>query len=171
MKFLPTLLITGISLTACHKKDAAPTIDFGPNGGITARDANGNLQSPADPTDWRMQGIWNKQEQDLFKSLSLNLNGNQEGGVKGIELYPNPATNATQLYIEHPGNATQFAHILVNQEYQVVRTLVINVAANGYTFDLGRLKKEETYRLYYVFYSGNTLIEKGHGDIRMANKP
>ncbi|SET80394.1 hypothetical protein [Hymenobacter actinosclerus] len=176
MKFLPALLIVGINLTACHKKDATPTIDFGPNGGITARDNTGYLQGSADPTDWTLDETWNQQEQDLFKDLGFNLNTPAVSGAaqaSRILAWPNPV-GAGQVSVNFESNSpVALSFVVVDARYQVVLPLQtspnlspyhqysLDVSGNG--FRQGKL-----YRLYYVLYDGKILHYKGHGDIKIG---
>ena len=146
---LPILLLSAALFSACQK------VDFGDDGGITERDSTGRPTGHVDESDWSSDAKWKKQELDLFKDLNIDLNGTQLGGVRNMILYPNPGAGSRALNIQQTGSATQFASVVVDRKYKVVRELLKDapVYANGtdYALDFSSLKKGETYRMYYVF--------------------
>ena len=162
---LSVLLLSATLFSTCQK------VNFGADGGITERDNSGVPTGHLDESDWSSDATWKKQELDLFKDLNFDLNGTQQGGVRDIMLYPNPMIKAN-LSVRQTGSATQFAWVVVDRKYKVVRELVkdqpVRPTGIEFFFDLSSLKKGETYRMYYVFYSGTTLVSKGHGDIKTA---
>ncbi|RFP63704.1 hypothetical protein D0N36_18020 [Hymenobacter lapidiphilus] len=172
MKFLPALFITSICLAACHKKDAAPTIDFGPNDGITLRDASGRLQGTSDPTDWTLDENWNQQEQDLFKDLGLNLNATAVGTFSRLVAYPNPITSGQAVFHFVSPAAVECKLVIVNAKYQVVQPVLTAPAVldGAFHYDVrnSNFEQGKRYRLYYIFKNGNTFIAKGHGDIKIG---
>jgi hypothetical protein len=172
MKFLPLLFFAATCLVACKKDNDTPTIDFGPNGGITVRNYFNQPQGATDPTDWTLDGTWNQQEQDLFKELGLNLNGAATGIVSRLSAYPNPVDPDQTVFGFDVPVALTCSFIIVDANYQVVKPLqtftaspnmTVRIYANGNGFQKGKL-----YRLYYVFRNGSTLYYKGHGDIKIG---
>ncbi|MBT2556251.1 hypothetical protein J7E24_00480 [Hymenobacter sp. ISL-91] len=164
---LPVLFLSATLLSACEK------VNFGDDGGITEVDNQGRSTGHVDKSDWGSDATWKKPELDLFKSLDLDLNGTQQGGVRNIALYPNPVATQAAFRIGQTGSATQFAWVVVDRKYKVVMNFVKDVRVSGnvseYIFDFSSLKKGETYRMYYVFYTGTNLVSKGHGDIKMLD--
>ncbi|AII52627.1 hypothetical protein [Hymenobacter sp. APR13] len=172
MKFLPFLFFAVTALVACEKDNDAPTIDFGPNGGITVRDVSNRPTGATDPTDWTLDGTWNQQEQDLFKDLGLDLNAPANGTVSRLSFYPNPATVQAAFQYEAPVAVT-CSFVVVDANYQAVlnrststtastgQTVLLDVS--GSNFQQGRL-----YRLYYVMRNGSALYYKGHGDLKVG---
>ena len=81
-RFLPILFLA--ALLGCSKSDSNPSIDFGPNDGISYRNASNMPSGTQDPTDWTIDGDWNAQEQKLFASLGANLNTSPQGSATYI---------------------------------------------------------------------------------------
>ena len=169
-RFLPILFLA--ALLGCSKSDSNPSIDFGPNDGISYRNASNMPSGTQDPTDWTIDGDWNAQEQKLFASLGANLNTSPQGSATYIGgAFPNPATNAVSFSYQIPGTALSKI-VLVDNAYQVVATFDgPTTASTSYAIALnlnnGNYKKGQRYRLYYVLYNGTALYFKGHGDIRV----
>ena len=93
-KLLILLALAGLA-TACHKDDAEPTIDFGPNNGFTVRLGNNMPGAQIDPTDWTSDPSWNTKEQALFAKLNLPLAAPQlAAGTLETTTYP---THLVQL--------------------------------------------------------------------------
>lgn len=175
MKLIPTLLLVGICLTACSKKDATPTIDFGPNGGIIRRNATSHIQGDPDPTDWTVDGNWNQQEQDLFKDLGLNLNAAPAPASTPIVFaWPNPIEAGKLTFrLETQKTEVTLSYVMVDAKYQVVIPLQTTSTADrfwGFSFDVSgnAFQKGHFYRLYYVMHNGKALYNKGHGDIKIG---
>ena len=173
MKKYLALLSTAALLSNCKSEDTIPQIDFGPNGGITARDNFNRPQGANDPTDWTLDATWNKQEQDLFKDLGVELNGPVTGTLSRISAYPNPVeAGQTVLQLESP-TAVTCSFVVVNASYQEVLPLFTSPAADqswavsldvsGTNFQQGNL-----YRIYYVLRKGTAVYYKGHGDIKIG---
>lgn len=169
MKRYHTLLAfaAGLALvSACEK------VNFGEDGGITEKDTFNRPAGHDDSSDWSSDATWKKQELELFKSLKLNLNGAQQGSVREISFFPNPVTTEAQLSLRQSGGSTRFAWVVVDRKYKVVREYAdeaLSSASTTFSINFSSLKKGETYRMYYVFYTGSTLYSKGHGDIRIAD--
>lgn len=153
-------------LAGCH-----PKIDFGPNEGYEGRDNSNYSVGPDDTTDWISDDKWTKQEQALFDDLPLQLNGPQAGGVRRLSLYPNPAETQAIFSFERTSSLQGMLKI-VDKKHNVVTEHEISASSGslGFSFNVNtlQLKKDAVYRLYYVFYNGNTLHYKGHGDIKIA---
>ncbi|MVN78221.1 hypothetical protein GO988_17975 [Hymenobacter sp. HMF4947] len=171
---MPRLLLIAalLVLAACHKKDTSPTLDFGPDDGISYRSNNGMANGAQDPTDWTSDATWNEQETALFPELSIALNSPQQPTLVGFTYtYPNPASRANWI-LQTNGSAVSYTvtAVLVNRTYQVVKRLEHGNFTGGhvYAFDYAQLglNPNETYRLYYVLFNNNGLLYKGHGDIR-----
>ncbi|WBA40518.1 hypothetical protein [Hymenobacter canadensis] len=170
MKFLPFLFFAATALVACKKDNDAPTIDFGPNGGITVRDTFNYPQGTTDPTDWTLDGIWNQQEQDLFKGLGLDLNVAASGTMSLLSAYPNPVASQVVFEYETPVAVT-CSFVIVDDKYRVVKPLKTSIVQTntGFHFDMSQdFPPGKRYRLYYVFQNGPTLYYKGHGDIKVG---
>ncbi|SDY52726.1 hypothetical protein [Hymenobacter psychrophilus] len=183
MKFFLASLIIIACLSTCQKQDATPTpvpapapvIDFGPNGGITQRDAIGYPQGDPDPTDWTLDDSWNQQEQDLFKELGFNLNTMAISGVKASRVFawPNPVGVGQVRVNFESNNPVALSFVVVDAKYRAVLPLQTSpnlspyrqylLDVSGSTFQQGKL-----YRLYYVLYDGKVLHYKGHGDIKIG---
>ena len=175
MRLFPALLLAGICLVSCTKKDATPTIDFGPNGGITRRNATSHIQGDPDPTDWTVDGNWNQQEQDLFKNLGLILNATPAPASTPIVFaWPNPVEAGKFVFrLETLKTEVMLSYVMVNAKYQVVIPLQTTSTASrfwGFSFDVSSndFKKGQLYRLYYVMHDGKALFNKGHGDIKIG---
>ena len=166
------LLPLALLLGDCSKKNTVPTIDFGPNDGISYRNASNIPLGTQDPTDWTIDGDWNAQEQNLFTSLRANLNTSPQGSATYIGgAFPNPATNAVRFEYQTPGTALSKI-VFVDNNYQVMATFDgPTTASTSYSITInlnnGNYKKGQRYRLYYVLYNGTALYFKGHGDIRV----
>ncbi|RSK45999.1 membrane lipoprotein lipid attachment site-containing protein [Hymenobacter perfusus] len=161
------------SLTACSKKETSPAIDFGPERGITERDASNRSIGPTDPTDWARDETWNEQELGLFK-LPLYLNVTPAVTVQPRNFYPNPAT------IQGGGNfgfygipsGAMLKLVFVDKNYRVANELEygpfsVSDILFHFEFPADKFKPNTTYRVYYVIYSPTqaNLYLKGHGDI------
>ncbi len=180
MKFLPALLIASSCLAACHKKDAMPTIDFGPNGGITQRDASGKLFGTIDTTDWTADTkTWNKQEKALF-NLPVDVNAPYSIRTRPGEFGPNPcrvnSTAGFSLYNIPFGATWELA--FVDKNYKIVDRqkygpFQVTDVRFPFEFPADKFTAGTTYRVYYVVYSTSspasspTLFLKGHGDISL----
>jgi hypothetical protein len=173
-----SLLLFGswLLLTACHKADDSPSIDFGPGEGISYRDGYNLPAGVQDPTDWTADAIWNAQEQALFSELSLSLDGKpQTGFFYELTIFPNPGAIATwglqsQLPVGSPDSDFAAVAVLVDRSYKVMKRFPRGNSANGaYALSLDYAKlglnPGERYRLYYVLSNNKGLICKGHGDI------
>ena len=178
------LVASTLALTACHKADDSPSIDFGANDGISNRDASGMKNGSQDPTDWTSDATWNAQERALFSELtngflSIDLEGVQQPSLFDYTyVYPNPATKARWQFQTKsvPGSLTVsyfVKAVLVDKHYQVISRLGPNSFPSGYAAELDYaqlgMHSGELYRLYYVCYNSNGLLYKGHGDIRYTN--
>jgi hypothetical protein len=172
MKFLPFLFFAATALVACKKESDAPTIDFGPNGGITVRDNFNRPQGATDPTDWTLDGTWNQQEQDLFKDLGLDLNAPANGTVSRLSAYPNPVSMQAAFQYEAPVAVT-CSFVVVDANYQpVLNRFTSSTASTGQMVLLdvssSNFQQGKLYRLYYVMRNGSALYYKGHGDIEIG---
>ncbi|SHK32404.1 hypothetical protein [Hymenobacter psychrotolerans] len=169
MKFL-TPIVFALALAACKKKD--PTIDFGPNGGISMRDASNYPKSTPDPTDWTLDGSWNAQERGLFQDLGLDLNAPATGTVSNLSAYPNPVGAGQTIFHFDAPTAVTCSFVVVDEKYQVVRPLQTATPNRSVRFSLdvssNSFRQGKLYRLYYVFQEGNSLYYKGHGDIKIG---
>jgi hypothetical protein len=159
---LAVLLSAGL-LLSCKK------VNFGPDGGITEKTAQNYPNGHVDSSDWSSDATWNKQELDLFKGLPLDLNSAQQGGVLNLSFFPNPVSTQAQFSIGQLGGATSMSLIVTDKKYKVVQDMQNTSGYNAYQIDFSKLTKGEAYRMYYVFYTGNTLYSKGHGDIKIAD--
>ena len=169
-RFLPILFLA--TVMGCSKSDSTPSIDFGPNDGISYRNASNMPSGTQDPTDWTIDGDWNAQEQNLFASLGTNMNTSPQGFASYIGgAFPNPATSAVSFGYQTPGAALSKI-VLVDNTYQFMATFDgPKTASTSYSivlnFNNGNYKKGQRYRLYYVLYNGTALYFKGHGNIRV----
>ncbi|TGE10063.1 hypothetical protein [Hymenobacter fodinae] len=172
--FLGVAFLTG--LAACSKKEAEPVIDFGPNDGITQRDASNRLNGSVDPTDWIADETWTKEEQKLF-SVYVNLNAATPMGIQPRGFFPNPNTTQKGGYgfygIPH---GAMWAMVFVDKNYNVVERLEygpFSVSDVLFHFDLpaNKFAPNSTYRVYYIIYqkSPAILYSKGHGDIKIGS--
>ena len=175
MKFPSLLLFTALAtLAACNKNDDSPTIDFGLNGGITSRDASGRLQGNPDPTDWTLDGNWNQQEQDLFRSLGLDLNATATGNVTTTQIiaWPNPIGAGQAVFRYDTPVPVSCKFVIVDAKYQVVGPMLSSPAVRNaefyYNVFSSAYQQGKRYRLYYVLYDGTALYYKGHGDIKIS---
>lgn len=160
-------LLAVISFGGCKKK-----IDFGPDEGITYRDFQNYPQAKSDPSDWTLDGNWNKQEKKLFDGLGVDVNSTASGSVRNISFFPNPVETEGVLTCQTTVSGLSIKLVIVDRKYRVVDT-VTNSSITGFynfrfAFDNSKYKTDEIYRLYYVFYQGSTLYYKGHGDIKIA---
>ena len=165
------LLFASLALVGfggCKKK-----IDFGPNEGFTSRDFMNYPQSQTDPSDWTLDGNWNKQEKKLFDGLGVDVNSTATGSVRNISFFPNPVETEGILTSQTTVSGISIKLVIVDRKYRVLDTgTTSSTTTNSYnyrfTFDNSKYKTGEIYRLYYVFYQGSTLYYKGHGDIKIA---
>lgn len=173
-----TLMLT----TACAKKDTEPTIDFGPNGGFTMRDASNYPSSQKDPTDWTSDASWNDAEQHLFSNLNLSLTGQQlSANTWEMSSYPNACSLAggCAFIIRRgsnnaavPSGTIRVNFVIVDAHYKPLSSSfdydysTFNGAA--LKFDPSKFAANNLYRLYYVIYSFNQQVYyRGHGDIKV----
>ncbi|WP_152560124.1 hypothetical protein [Hymenobacter sp. IS2118] len=171
LRRLPYLLLLPAMLS-CSKSDSSPTIDFGEGEGISYRDGNNLPAGPQDPTDWKSDGNWNQAEQNLFKSIPVNVKDASKGSLYGAGFYPNPVRSKAIIFYRTPV-VTTCKLVIVDKDYNV---LTENTFSNSiyplesFTLNLfgSNFQKGRRYRLYYVMYNGTTLYTKGHGDIKMA---
>ena len=166
--------------SSCKKEDEKSVIDFGPNGGITERNATGQLTGTVDASDWTHDENWTIQEQALFGPL---FNAFPQGGTSGtytnwsmydnhsISLFANPFANqATFAYTL--SKAAVRSVVVVDKNFTVVVPQTNTSAPTGphqisLNFTQANLKAGETYRLYYVMHDSTTLLFRGHGDFRI----
>ena len=166
---------------ACSKQDSNPEIDFGPNGGITERNATGLLTGNIDASDWTHDDNWTSQEQDLFAPL---FNAFPQGGTYGttknwsvydnhyILLYANPfVTQATFAYTLPKAGVRSM--VVVDKNFTVVVPQTNASAPTGQQqisldFTQANLTAGETYRLYYVMHDSANVLFRGHGDFRIT---
>jgi hypothetical protein len=159
-------LLVVVGSSSCKKK-----IDFGPDEGVTYRDFMNYPQSQNDPSDWTLDGNWNKEEKKLFNSLGFDVNSTASGGVRNISFFPNPVETEGVLTCQTTVSGLSVKLVLVDNKYKVLNTITNSFTAGSsfrLEFDDSKFKKGEIYRLYYVFYQGSTLYYKGHGDIKIA---
>lgn len=174
------MLLTGLLFSAC-KKEATPTLDFGPNGGITERSATGQLTGAVDASDWTHDDTWTDREQALFGPL---FNVFPQGGVGGtavnwaafgnhnISLYPNPLVNQAHFAYTLPNKGVRSV-VVVDKNFTVVVPRTDAQAPAGqqrisFDFTRANLTVGETYRLYYVMHDSVSLLFKGHGDFKLS---
>lgn len=166
-KHLLLLFAVGV-ISSCQKK-----IDFGPDEGVEYRDNVNRRQSQKDPSDWTLDGTWNKEEKKLFTNLEVDLNGPAQGGIQEISFYPNPVYEVA--YFDYRKNATSSFSgrcVIVNHKYKVLFSATMPNNSGGLSMPIfgdSKFEKGKVYRMYYVFYEGSTLYYKGHGDIKMAD--
>ncbi|TGD81315.1 hypothetical protein [Hymenobacter wooponensis] len=171
---LGAVFLTG--LAACDKKEAEPTIDFGPNDGITQRDASNRLNGTVDPSDWTADETWTKEEQKLF-TVSVKLSASSPLGIQPRGFFPNPTTTQKGGYGFYgiPYGA-MWAMVFVDKNYKVVEKQEygpFSVSDVLFPFDLpaDKFLPNTTYRVYYIIYqkSPAILYSKGHGDIKIGS--
>ncbi|QJX46092.1 hypothetical protein HMJ29_03705 [Hymenobacter taeanensis] len=164
------------SVTACDKKDAKPTIDFGPHDGITQRDASNRLYGTIDTTDWTADETWTKEEQKLF-TVPFNLNAPFPLRIQPREFFPNPTTTKKGAYGFYgiPNGAT-WSMVFVDKNYKVVEKLEygpfsVSEVLFGFDFPADKFQPNTTYRVYYLIYqkAPAILYLKGHGDIKIGS--
>jgi hypothetical protein len=167
-------ILTGVS--ACNKKEAELTIDFGPNEGITQRDAGNKLYGTIDPTDWTADETWTKQEQNLF-TVPVDLKAPSPRGIQTRGFFPNPTTIKSGGGFGFYGIpfGAMWQMVFVDKNYKVVQRLdygPFQVADVLFTieFPADKFAPHTTYRMYYILYSTfpATLHLKGHGDIQIG---
>jgi hypothetical protein len=162
-------------LTGCGKK-----IDFGSDEGITMRDERNQPMGAADPTDWTSDGSWSKTERALFHfDPAVDLNGSQQGGLRGLGFFPNPVSSVSRHGIFILGSTPtdlKAKLVIVDQKYKVLLEQETSLAKGSntqYAFNLSadKFPANKLYRLYYVYYTAaGTLYYKGHGDIKIADQ-
>ncbi|WP_022822186.1 hypothetical protein [Hymenobacter norwichensis] len=161
-------LLATLGSSSCKKK-----IDFGPDEGVTYRDFLNYPQSQNDPSDWTLDGNWNKEEKKLFNSLGFDVNSTASGSFRNISFFPNPVETEGVLTCQTTASGLSVKLVLVDRKYRVLDTVTDSSTTTSsysyrFTFDNSKYKTDEIYRLYYVFYQGSTLYYKGHGDIKIA---
>jgi hypothetical protein len=163
-----------LGLLGCKDADTAPTIDFGPNGGITERDNYAYIVGETDPTDWTQDATWNSTELGLFSFLSVPLNGpgsSPSPTTTRFYAYPNPASREVVLNCSKPDSVT-IQTVVVDRQYRILRKAGIpSLTASGaisYVLNEKDFPKNQLYRIYYVLYSKNRLYSKGHGDFKVV---
>ncbi len=171
--------MTGLLLIAC-KKEVPSTLDFGPNGGITERNATGQLTGTVDASDWTHDDNWTNQEQALFGPL---FNAFPQGGTFGtstnwgvhddhhISLYSNPLVNQATFAYTLPKAGVRSV-VVVDKNFTVVmpqRSASVPTGPQQITLDFiqANLTTGETYRLYYVMHDSTDVLFRGHGDFRI----
>ena len=158
----------------CEKAYTGPDIDFGPGEGITYRDAQGRPSGPQDPSDWTTDATWNAQELTYFNFPTFPINGAQQvGSVTAVGAYPNPGpagklTWRLRLSPAAPCPCQVYAS-LRSRRYTEVDTFLATVAAgDSVAFSPKAYNFDQNYRLYYVVSNANSLLYKGHGDLRFT---
>ncbi|MBT9391943.1 hypothetical protein KLP40_02100 [Hymenobacter sp. NST-14] len=174
MKKYASLFAAVFLLGACHNR-----IDFGPNEGVSYRDAQNQPMGPSDPSDWAQDGQWNSKEVALFRKdlSSVNVNAGQTPYVSGISFFPNPVQSTAGSLTFLPTSADGRLHtVFVDRKYNVITRADQAVPTGGrygvtmqFSLPTDKFKNKEIYRLYYVFYAPDgTLRSKGHGDVKIA---
>ncbi len=179
-KLLLLLALAGLA-TACHKDNQEPTIDFGPNGGFTARDGANLRTGQIDPTDWTSDPSWNATERSLFAKLNLPLDAPQlAAGTWETTVYPNPSNRdvgCTFSITPNPSSTTlptgntRVSMVIVNATYKVELAFDHELQANSLMLmprlDPVKYSPPTFYRLYYVIYEpGKQVYYRGHGDLK-----
>jgi len=155
----------------CERQYEGPDIDFGPDAGLTYRDAQGRLLRPADPTDWTSDATWNEQE---LRTLPGATNGPQQPGAVSQSLaYPNAGrVGQVSWYFKLSATAPCPCRVyaqLVNKRYSEADVYTADLAAGDSlqfapkVYDTG-----QRYRLYYLLSNATGLLYKGHGDLRFT---
>jgi hypothetical protein len=179
-KLFILLALAGLA-TACHKDDAEPTIDFGPNNGFTMRLGNNMPGAQIDPTDWTSDPSWTTKEQALFAKLNLPLTAPQlAAGTWETTTYPNPSNrddgctfsvtpNSSSAAL--PTGTTRVSLVIVDAHYKVELAFDQELRANSLAImprlDPLKYSPPTLYRLYYVIYQpGNQVYYRGHGDLK-----
>ena len=169
-----------VALTGCSKFDSNPEIFFGDGEGISYRTSSNMRIGPQDPTDWTSDATWEERERNLFPELTFDLNGPQQPAfIAYTSAYANPAQVsianwALQTNRNSSGGAANYTvhAVIVNRKYGVLTKLGPNNFTLGYQYSLDYarigMQPNELYRLYYVVYSANGLVYKGHGDVRYS---
>ncbi|GAB3305252.1 hypothetical protein [Hymenobacter tenuis] len=176
MKKLILCLSILASVAACSKKEAEPTIDFGPDDGITQRDGSNKIYGAIDTTDWTADATWTKQEQKLF-TVPVDLEAPSPRGIQTRGFFPNPTTlkrgGGFGFYGIPFGAMWQI--VFVDKNYKVVHRLEygpfsVADALFSFEFPANKFAPSTTYRMYYILFSTSpaTLYLKGHGDIQIA---
>lgn len=167
------LLAATLALGACNRK-----IDFGPDEGVSYRNAMNVPIGYTDNSDWTLDGSWNKQERQLFEELSVNVNAATQGQVSSLGFFPNPlqpGSNGTLLYQTAQQNM-RLHLVFVDKKYKIIDRQDRPVDTGGrygtelpLPFPSAKFASNTIYRLYYIFYAPDgTLYYKGHGDIKIA---
>jgi hypothetical protein len=158
-------------LAACNKNGAEPTIDFGPAGGITARDAQARLSGQVDPTDWTSDAKWNATEIGLFSDLPFELNASTQSATFGFVAYPNAASKDLLLNCHKP-DSVAIKMVVVDKRYSVIRSTTIPSNTQGvsvnYALNEIDFPKNQLYRIYYVLHHRHGFYSKGHGDFKVV---
>ncbi|SNC75498.1 hypothetical protein SAMN06265337_2904 [Hymenobacter gelipurpurascens] len=164
------------AISACGKREAEPTIDFGPNTGITQRDDSNQPYGTLDPTDWTADETWTKQEQKLF-TVPVDLSVPSPRSIQPRGLFPNPITSKRHGAFGFYGIpfGAMWQMVFVDKNYKVVERLEygpfqVSDVLFGFEFPADKFTPNTIYRMYYILYTKSpaTLHLKGHGDIQIS---
>lgn len=137
---------------------------------ITERDQLGEIIGLADPTDWRLDDKWSKEEESHF-----NLPDYLQKKYKTIisdSIAVKPITGAIYAY-PNPFNGTVVLNMPVSNAIYAVRMIDKNkkvylgfdfLTVSSLLIDIKETEVGEFFRIYYKIYDGKT-IYRGHGDI------
>lgn len=128
--------------------------------GVTLMDKFGTFDGKPDTTDWRCDDVWTAREAALFKDSIDN-----ECAPKHYKVlfYPNPCRQKSTLFaFKDP--KVRMAIRLVDKDMNVILSND-DVNPRGLEFDLSSFKTDDTIRVYYKFFAGDSCEYRGHGDI------
>jgi hypothetical protein len=165
------LVLIGIYFTSCKDDTVnATTIDFSK---YTLTDEAGALISEADTTDWNNDLVWTKGEEALVGfNDTVIVRDSTAGKVQVSPAFPNPNNGRFNLLVTTEREC-KMHYAFVDDKLQVLsygaRKFTTEPAQMAFDFsNATAFDKNETYRIYYAFYIvGDSLIYKGHGDIRI----
>jgi hypothetical protein len=181
------LFSLSLALGGCSKNSTpAPAIDFGLNDGYTGRNANWQLTSPVDPTDWTLDAAaWNGSETNLFAKYNLSFtNLATPTSLWQLTAHPNPVvlgaknqlTAMTDKTMATPTGSGELrmAYVVVDANYAMQEWGDMSNINNNFgaiiKYDTSKFRANTMYRIYYVMFDDidKKIYYKGHGDIKVT---
>lgn len=134
--------------------------------GYTPTDANGVIMGTADATDWTNDATWTADEENLFPELAnLTTGFPAYTSIQFHPSFPNPTSGASNFAVTKDSDM-KISFRLVDSQGTIL-TQSSSQFAVPFAINTGGLSTSDTLiRLYYIIERNDSLLYRGHGDIR-----
>lgn len=139
--------------------------------GITEINEMGEIYGSVDPSDWRLDDKWTKEEEGFFsvskgvynKSATYTYSPTDAVPISRntFKVYPNPFTSSIIFY--QPFNAAKYNVRVIDKSKRVILAYD-NVGTSPLRIDIPVSTETQYYRVYYKIFDQST-VYRGHGDI------